>query len=394
MFKDYTNSFLLSALNLPVVTDLESLSHKMSLSTRLLFLLSRKTENYYIRFTIPKKDGSPREILSPSYSLKMVQKWILREILQKIKVSEEATAYKPNMGNGVRLNAERHRYSLYILGLDVKDFFPSIKREKVYFLFNNLGYNSLVSKILSNLCTFDGYLPQGAVTSPYISNLVCYKLDKRLKGLCSKRNVIYTRYADDLVFSCDDKTILNKIKAVIKDILQDEGFYINNVKTRLLSPYSHKVINGITINDSKLKANRNMKKEIRAMIHRALVTKDYSNINEIRGYISYVNSIEDGYKKKVIQYINRLILKDYKYFKDVVEEYNKNKLFKNVNDMTYQGEDQFEVYNKGFDFEDLFIERLSFLNRIGCISQEDKAILERYEKEVAVTSEFEDIFKF
>lgn len=90
--------------------------------------------------------------------------------------------------------AEKHKNNLYVFKLDLKDFYPSIKREKVYYAFANIGYNADVSNLLTNICVVDDELPQGAVTSPYLANLICRKLDLRIAGYCNKRNIVYTRY--------------------------------------------------------------------------------------------------------------------------------------------------------------------------------------------------------
>lgn len=339
MKTDFTNSFILNSLKLPIIKDIDSLSNTLGLSKSIIFLLSQKTSYYYKPFKILKKDGSSRQIFSPSYSLKLVQRWILNEILEKIDVSDESMAYKKGSANGIKKNAEMHKYSLYLLEFDLKDFFTSIKRERVFFLFKNLGYNNIISNILTNICTYDDYLPQGGVCSPYISNLVCYRLDKRLSALCGKRGIIYTRYADDLTFSCDNKQSLKKIKDIVKDIVQSEKFQINDLKTRLLSPTSHKRVTGITVNDNKLKASKDMKKLVRTMIINSLFSMDYRNNNKIKGYVAFINSIEDGYKDKIIEYINTRIDKELPYSNEMVVAYNKNKFLKDANDMCYNSYD-------------------------------------------------------
>ncbi|MGE7761516.1 retron St85 family RNA-directed DNA polymerase [Peribacillus sp. NPDC097895] len=385
MKKDFTNSFILYSLDLPIIKDFESLSNSIGISKTMLYLLSKKPEMFYNSFYIFKRNGTKREINSPKYSLKLVQRWILAEILEKIKVTNESMAFRKGIGNGSKKNAEHHKYSLYLLQLDIKDFFTTIKRERVFYFFKSLGYNSLVSNILTNLCTYKGYLPQGGVCSPYISNLICYKLDKRLKGLSSKRDVLYTRYADDLTFSCDNKVILRKMESVIKDIIIDEGFIINPSKTRLLSPSSHKKVTGITVNDNKLKANKQLKKTVRAMIHNALVSGDYSKKNIIRGYISYIDSIEEGYVEKIKTYTNNLIEKDYKYFSETVEAFNKNKIFKDLNEMVYNEnilmgiDDEYELHlfeQERYQFlkERRYIEEIieETLQQTGATNQEDE----------------------
>ncbi|MBU3171489.1 hypothetical protein [Clostridium estertheticum] len=142
-----------------------------------------------------------------------------------------------------------------------------------------------------------------------------------------------------LTFSCDNKENLRRCKKVIEDITYNEGYSINKSKTRYLSPRSHKRVTGVTITqDNKLKAKKQTKKKVRAMIHNAIVTKNYCQTMRIKGYISYINSIEDGYRQKIIVYINRLIKRDYRCFKGIVNEYNKNKnlLIKGLDDMVYK----------------------------------------------------------
>ncbi|PEE69007.1 retron St85 family RNA-directed DNA polymerase [Bacillus thuringiensis] len=398
MKKHYTNSFILNALNLPNIRDLETFSNSIGVSQRLIQLLANSAHVYYNNFSIPKKNGTQREINTPTYSLKLVQRWILKEILEKIDVSEESMAFKKGLGNSIKKNAEIHKYSVYLLQLDIKDFFISIKKEKVFYLFRDLGYNIVVSNLLANICTYNGFLPQGGVCSPYISNLICYKLDKRLKGLCAKRDILYTRYADDLTFSCDNKETLKKVRNIIEDIIKNEGFEINPLKTRFLSPSSHKKVTGITVNDNRIKASKKLKKKVRSMIHHSFVSADYSSNDQIRGYVSFIDSIEEGYKDKICEYIDRLANdKDYKYFEDIVVAFNNNKIFKELADMPFED----LSFNDPDDPDDLvtyFIsnsveERYSFLKdrRIKI-----DAFPDEYEDEVAAANqneiEVEDIF--
>ncbi len=333
MKKDYTNTFIINTLNLPIIKDIWQLSDIIGLSTTIIFLLSTYNTRYYNKFYINKKDGTKREILSPSYSMKLVQRWLLEKLLYKIEISENAFAYRKNFGNAIKKNADIHKHSLYLMEIDIKDFFTSIKKDRVFYFFRNIGYNTLIANILANICTYNNYLPQGAVTSPYLSNILCYKLDRRLMGLCGKRDIIYTRYADDLTFSCDNKDILRKTKNIIYDIIKEESFEINEKKTRFLSPKSRKSVTGITVNDGKLKAPKEMKRNVRAMIHRAIISKDYSEINRIKGYIAYISSIEDSYVDKVQKYINGFQSKNIACCHDIINSFNQNKILKDTPDL-------------------------------------------------------------
>lgn len=367
---DFTNIFILEMLSLPVIYDLKSFSNRIGLSKRILYLLSSNSKKYYSQFKIPKSNGKDYRVIdSPKYSMKLVQRWILKEVLEKLPVSSDAMAFKPGAGNGAKHNAKIHSGKLYSLVLDLENFFQSIHGSRIYYLFKSLGYNVTISTILTNLCTLEGSLPQGGVCSPYLSNLVCIKLDKRMRGLCSKRDIVYSRYADDLTFSSDNKVVLKKVYYIIKEIISDEGFLVNEKKTRFLSPSSHKAITGITVNNKELKANKSIKRKVRTMIHNSTVSCDYSQNDVIRGYVSYINSIEEGYKDKIIDYINRLKEKDYKHDKELVKQFNLNKLYKEVKDMEYQ-----EVPYGSEDEIDYFTNRYYYLLERGLIEDEDLEI--------------------
>lgn len=204
-------------------------------------------------------------------------------------------------------------------------------------LFCKIGYNTDVSAILANLCTYEDVLPQGAVTSPYIANLVTYHLDVRLNGLCSRKDIVYTRYADDLSFSSNNRTKLNSIEKIVKYIVKEEGFEINEKKTRYLSNDVKKTITGITINNEEVHIDKALKKKIRAMIFNSIVNKNYTRNDKIKGSIAYVDSIEKGYKEKILKYIIQITGKgQFKNNIDIVNAYNKNKFFKSLPDMQYE----------------------------------------------------------
>ena len=244
-------------------------------------------------------------------------------------------AFVPKI-NGLKANAEYHRKNIFLLEMDITNFFGSIPEKKVFSLFCNIGYNADVSAVLTNLCTYEGVLPQGAVTSPYIANLVCYHLDARLNGYCSRRDVVYTRYADDLSFSSNIRTQLNSIESFIKCIINDEGFEINEKKTRYLSNDVKKTITGITINNEEIHVDKNMKRVLRSMIINSVANMDYSQNDKVRGMVAYIDSIENGYKEKICKYINRLGDKpEFITNEKIVEEFNKNKFFKELGDMIY-----------------------------------------------------------
>lgn len=332
----YNNLMTLEALDLPKIYDLNSFGREIGLSNTILYLLSKQTDKFYKQIKISKKKSGTRNISIPSISMKIVQKWIQVNILEKIPISNCAMAFRKGSKYGIKTNAELHKYNEYIIRIDLKDFFDSIKSEMVFYLFRSIGYNNMISNILTNICTYKECLPQGAVTSPILSNLVCKKLDRRLQGLSSKRDIVYTRYADDLIFSCNDEVLLIKTIKIVFDIIEDEGFEINQAKTKFMSINSAKRITGLHIEKNKVVVPKELKRKVRSMIHYSISTGDYSKIDQIKGYISFISSIESGYRAKIATYINRIANDDrYKVFNDIVNSYNTNKILEECDDMIF-----------------------------------------------------------
>ena len=279
--------------------------------------MTYKKQYCYTQKEIPKKDGTSRTLYVPHLALKVVQRWILKEILEKINVSYQAMAFVPKR-NGLRVNAEYHKKNIFILEMDIKKFFGSIQKKQVFQLFCKIGYNTDVSAVLANLCIYEDVLPQ-------------------LNGLCSRKDIVYTRYADDLSFSSNNRTKLNSIEKIVKYIVKEEGFEINEKKTRYLSNDVKKTITGITINNEEVHVDKALKKKIRAMIFNSIVNKDYTRNDKIKGSIAYVDSIEMGYKEKILNYIIQITEKgQFKNNIDIVNAYNKNKFFKSLPYMQYE----------------------------------------------------------
>ena len=200
--------------DLPVILGLNHLSSMMQLDTDTLKRMIVSSHSFYHSFTIPKRKGGTRQIDAPYPSMIRAQQWIYHEILSKVTISPSATGFIPH--HSIKDNASAHLNQRSLLLLDVKDFFPSIKWHKVYAVFSHLGYPKIISQYLASLCCLNGHAPQGAVTSPALSNVIARRLDARITGLAKKYQVIYTRYADDMTFSgeCISKrfqSFINKI---------------------------------------------------------------------------------------------------------------------------------------------------------------------------------------
>lgn len=308
---------LISYLDLPRIKDLDDLACLLLFTKTQLNDFIANKDKHYASFRIPKKHSTDKRIINaPKKKLKMAQKIILVEILQKIPCSEASTAFIKNK-NGLLKNALIHKEKVFLLKMDFKNFFQCIKREKIQKIFMELGYDNKTSDMLTGLCTFFNELPQGGICSPYLSNLACYKLDKEISEFCNANNISYTRYADDLMFSANDLEILKKLKNInLPKIIENNrtnyfNIELNTEKTKLVKNTSHKKVTGITINDGNMKVSKNKKNKVRAILYFLYKTGEFSKINNetkesLIGNISYIQSIEEDYLVKCIKYIEKL----------------------------------------------------------------------------------------
>ncbi len=298
--------YRLQLFKLPVIEDVDDLANKIHLTKLLIYKLSKYNERFYKKFYIKKKNGTQREILCPSKEMKAFQAWILRNILEKLNVSDYATGFIKN--KNISDNVKPHLENRFFLRLDIDNFFPSIEYQKVYKIFNSIGYNSLISHIFSRISTCYDKLPQGAVTSPYLANIVCLRLDNRISGYVGKFDVVYTRYADDFIFSSLIDTKLTRIRKFVTRIINEEGFEINPTKTHFMGPGVQRKITGLIITDNnKSSIGKKKKKIIRAKIHK-LITMEENNPEKeklkshIDGWLSFLSDVDKAGLKQLKSY--------------------------------------------------------------------------------------------
>ncbi len=279
----------LNEKNLPIIYDVTHFSLLVGYDIEYVLGASNNSIKFYRTFYIPKKSTNrKRKIDEPLPSLKEIQKWILINILNNIRVSKFAKAFVSNIS--LKDNAKFHRNQKLLLTLDIKDFFKSIKFIEVYKVFHKIGYSKGVSVLLSKLCTFYGSLPQGAPTSPYISNLVFHPLDNRIAAFCFERNIRYTRYADDLTFSGDFKP--GMIIKFVKYVLKNKKLKLNSDKIRTMYKGQRQEVTGIIVNQ-KMQVPRKIRRELRQNVY----------------YIKKYDVLSHMERKKImnINYLNHLL---------------------------------------------------------------------------------------
>lgn len=206
-------------------------------------------------------------------------------------------------------NAIPHTGNQYILKLDLKDFFPSIKASYVYFVFRAAGYSKQIAYSLTSICMLNGYLPQGAPTSPCLSNLVCLRLDQRIGKYCDRHALTFTRYADDISISGNKLSIVKKAWVVIKLILSEEGYVINKKKEMLSGPRSKREITGLVVTP-KLGIGQRKYNMYRNKIFHLCHKNDNESILIIQGILAYIKDVDHDRYNKLKRYYDALKTKE------------------------------------------------------------------------------------
>lgn len=226
--------------------------------------LLKNRDSHYTHSYIPKNNGGTRELLVPDWGLRRHQRFIQKNILYKIPVSQYACAYHKR--HGLTDLAEPHIGHETLIHMDIKDFFSSITEEKVFeTLLQETGYKKTVAGYLSRLCCYKRYLPQGACTSPALSNICFKSCDTELASLAIRNNLAYTRYSDDIFLSGNDVDARHIIIEV-KRILSQHGFCVHSEKTRVFGRHQAQMVTAIVVND-KMQVSRAYRRKLRQEIY-------------------------------------------------------------------------------------------------------------------------------
>ena len=305
---------------LPLITKHTELAEAVNLSVPqlkgLCYQRDLATNLSYSHFTISKRNGEPRQIWSPIPRLKFVQRWILDKILNNLMTHGAAHGFV--RGKSIVTNAAVHSNSDILIKLDVQDFFPSVSWRRVKGVFRHAGYHEQIATLLALLCTEsprqmvqqngvtyyvalgDRALPQGAPTSPALSNIVCLNLDRRLTGLADKIGLRYSRYADDLTFSFaadnSQEADISRLLGTVKRILGEEGFNVNVKKTHVIRQHQAQQVTGLIVNGTQApRVSRSLKRQMRAALHnlqQGKGLKEGESLNRLKGYAAYIAMTE------------------------------------------------------------------------------------------------------
>ncbi len=273
---------------------------------------------------LPKGDGRFRTLYAPSKAYKEKLASFLLDLQQKIHDADsDYTIHGFMRGRGPVSNAQKHVGYAYTLSLDLKDFFDSVKVEMV---------KEYLSEEESDLCFIDGIARQGLPTSPLIANLAFLKLDKKIKDAIAEEGVytVYTRYADDLIFSFNHKEFAETLKALVEKIVTDGGFVLNRKKTKLQSAeHGRRMITGIGVDERAIHPSRKLKRRIRAAVHqknreKAFGLLSWAECKEPRAFYTDRDLLNKNiFKEEALDISNDFYLSDllsFEAYVDAVEE--------------------------------------------------------------------------
>lgn len=325
---------------------LHHFDHPSELATALGMTLSRlrwltfhrkgATLVHYHRYQIPKRGGGLRAVSAPKPDLAAAQRWILAEILEQLDPEPEAHGFV--RGRSIVTNAVAHCNRAVVVNLDLRDFFPTITFPRVRGLFRSFGYSGQIASLLALLTTepprmaveVDGppgapprrfavalgerVLPQGAATSPAITNLICRGFDRRLSGLAASHGFTYSRYADDLTFSGDDPAALGGLLRHVRAVIADEGFVEHPTKTRVMRRGRRQEVTGIGVNDKPAVCRRELR-TLRAILHNAarfgLESQNRAHHPSfaayLRGRVEYVCMVDPSRRPQLAGALNRAL---------------------------------------------------------------------------------------
>lgn len=301
----------------------------------------------YNQFFIKKRKGGYREIMAPHKDLKYIQKWLLFNILSKYPLADSCKGFRSQIS--IRDNALPHSNAKVILKIDLLKFYDTITEKRVYGMFSKMGYAKNLSYSLAKLCTakhteeyWNNFkhkekttlgnlythrpptLPQGAPSSPTIANIVATKMDKRFEALSHKMGFNYTRYADDLTFSIhSEEGKLPSVK-LIRKIIREEDFFVNDDKITYMHRGSKQYVTGLSVTDG-VHTSKKYRKQIARHIHFCRkygvenhlfkIQKDFPYYNPLKfhdwlyGHICFIHSIDVEYSKKLLSDFNKITWK-------------------------------------------------------------------------------------
>lgn len=266
-------------------------------TTRALnYYAFHKSSGRYRTFRIPKRTpGETRELKAPEPGLLRIQRLLLL-CFSHVFAKADRAAHGFVTGRSVLTNAKTHVGQRFVLNLDLQNFFPRTHIGRVVKVLQLPPFRLArpAAYLVANLCCDDASLPQGAPTSPLLTNLVCQRLDRRLRSLATKFHCRYTRYADDLTFSSNRAVFKEAFHRELDSILQAEGYEQNLKKQRLRTSHERQEVTGVIVND-RTSVTRDYIRLVKAMLHNWQTKgREVAQANFLQGYGMSKGALRNG----------------------------------------------------------------------------------------------------
>jgi hypothetical protein len=270
----------------------QRLARLLNVADSEIELIRLGPRHHYRPFTIAKRDGRERRILAPSPALKQLQRRLLHQYLGQLPVHFCATAFR--VGLSIVQNASRHARQRLIASVDLRDFFESTRAGRVRAFFVKQGWRGDELQALMRLCVYRNALPQGAPTSPCLSNLVNVALDERLWQLAQRTGAIYTRYGDDLTFSWSTESVPGGFTQAVEDGLHAAGYEIQPCKGWRIIPVSERPrVTGLEIHgDGRVRVPASLRWRIWCLRWQAWWSRDEITLAKLQGYKGFVRMVK------------------------------------------------------------------------------------------------------
>ncbi|AKI99110.1 RNA-directed DNA polymerase [Archangium gephyra] len=324
---------------LPELESAQTLAKALGLSVSRLRWFSYHREvdtgTHYRSWEIPKRDGGKRTITSPKKELKEAQRWVLANVVERLPVHGAAHGFVA--GRSIVTNALAHKAADVVVKMDIKDFFPSVTWQRVKGLLRKGGLAESTATLLALMATeaprevvqFRGKtlyvakgpraLPQGAPTSPGITNALCLRLDKRLSALSRRLGFTYTRYADDMTFSWrrsrgKTEAPVAVLIARVEKVLEAEGFRVHPDKTRVMRPGNRQVVTGLVVNEAAkgqpaARVPREVVRQLRAALHnreKGKPGKEGETLDQLKGMAAFIHMTDPAKGRAFLERLNAL----------------------------------------------------------------------------------------
>ncbi len=274
----------------PFELDYVGLAVCLGVSPKLISQIANRPARHYRHFPLPKASGGVRDIESPRVFLKVIQWFLADHVFVRLPVHPAVHSFR--LGRSVVSNATPHVGKRYVGSMDIENFFGSISRTQVREHLTNCGFKGWESDLISKLCTNQDHLPQGAPTSPVISNSLLFDFDHHTQRYCNEQNLEYTRYADDITISGQSRAKISEAFKVVELRLRESyRLRVRSDKTRIASRHGQQQVTGVVVN-SDAAPPRMLRRRVRAMFHQASLRLSVGTeqLAQLRGYIGYLGN--------------------------------------------------------------------------------------------------------